>query len=239
MRIPDQQLIACSRAMKGYRAMRPRKIKTRTRIAGWASALAAGLVSGEAVAQYAEPPAEPVAMPVQSAPAGGPIHRLFAHIGSRLQDKMIGYPDQFSEPPLGFYVNEHIALMQSRADMHKFILYRSDFMEGEANLSPIGAQRLSLMAARLGCWLGPLTVEWTPDKPGLADMRRTNIVAMLQKAGLPVVPERVVVGPSPYPGLLGADAQNNYGNLIFRDQAAAQNYSLTPTSTANFGSGAR
>jgi hypothetical protein len=95
------------------------------------------------------------------------------------------------------------------------------------------------MASRLGCWLGPVTVEWTPDKPGLADTRRANIVAMLQKAGLPVVPERVVVGPSPYPGTFGADAQNNYSTLILRGQQAAASFSLTPTSTANFGSGAR
>jgi hypothetical protein len=202
--------------------------------------VAAGLVSAPALAQMPEPPpADAMGVPVQTAPAVGPIRGFFRHVGYTLHDKFIGYPEQFIEPPLGFYLSETLALQKSRVTQHQFMLYRSDFMEGDTTLSPVGAQRLSLLAARMNCWAGPITVEWTPDRPGLADARRTALLAMLQKANLPVVPERIVIGPSPYPGTLGADANNNFQNMIFRDQQAAITYSLTPTSTANFGSGAR
>jgi hypothetical protein len=209
----------------------------RSRMIGWASTLAAGIVSVPAWAQVPVPPTGPV--PRENARPVGPIHRAVQHVCFTLQDKFIGYPDQFIEPPLGFYVYETIGMMKARADTHNFILYRSDFINDSTTLSPSGAQRLSLMAARLPGWLGPVYVEWTPDKPGLADARRSVLVATLQNAGLPIVAERVLVGPSPYPGSLGPDANNFYQNLIFRDQAAAPNFSLTPTSTAVFGSGAR
>jgi hypothetical protein len=129
--------------------------------------------------------------------------------------------------------------MRSKADTHDFMLYRSDFMDGTSDLSPLGAEKLSLMAARLPGWMGPIYVEWTPDRPGLGEGRKVALLATLQQAGLPVVPERVLVGPSPYPGLLGTDAANIYGNLILRDQIAGQNFSVTPTSTSSFGQGAR
>jgi hypothetical protein len=205
----------------------------------WASALAAGLVSAPAWGQAPVPPTGPAPCETETARPGGPIRRAFRHICFTLQDQFIGYPEQFSEPPLGFYVYESIGMMKARADTHDFILYRSDFVADTATLSPIGAQRLSLMAARLPGWLGPVYVEWTPDKPELADTRKTALVATLQKAGLPIVAERVLVGPSPYPGALGTDSANFYQNLILRDQDAALNFSRTPTSTGIFGSGAR
>lgn len=233
--------------------------RRRARLTGWASALAAGLVSVPAMAQTQMPPqgpvmSSPVAQPggpgmapvpptgpvmVEPVRPGGPIRRAIRHVCFTLQDRWIGYPEQFVEPPLGFYFYETLGMMKARADTHDFVLYRSDFIDGADTLSPYGAQKLSLMAARLSGWLGPITVEWTPDQPALADSRKAALVALLQKAGLPVVPERVVIGPSPYPGLLGADASNNYANLILRDTRAAQDYSTTPSSTANFGGGNR
>jgi|SRR5579864_513825 len=206
----------------------------RSRITGWASALAAGLVSATALAQEPLPPTGPV--PVETARPAGPLRRAFHHIGCTLRDNLIGYPEQFVEPPLGFYVYETMGLMKARADVHDFILYRSDFVDGSDALSPSGAQRLTLMAARLPGWLGPVYVEWTPDRPGLADSRKTALVAMLQKAGLPVVSERVVVGPSPYPGLYGADANSNFQILMIRDQQAPSIFSVTPNTTG-FGTG--
>jgi hypothetical protein len=211
--------------------------KRRTRLTGWASALAAGLVTAPAWAQSPVPPTGPV--PCENARPVGPIRRAFHHMCFTLQDQVIGYPEQFSEPPMGFYLYETMGMMKARADTHDFILYRSDFVAGTTTLSPIGAQRLSLMAARLPGWLGPVYVEWTPDKPGLADTRKDALVATLQKAGIPIVAERVLVGPSPYHGALGTDASNFYQNLILRDQDAALNFSRTPTSTSAFGSGAR
>ncbi|HEU5118819.1 MAG TPA: hypothetical protein VFT74_19660, partial [Isosphaeraceae bacterium] len=133
----------------------------------------------------------------------------------------------------------NMTTMTHKADLHTFTLYRSDFLSGTTTLSPAGAQRLSFLASRLPRWGGPVVVEWTPDQPGLDAARRDAVATLLTGANLPVTPTRLVVGPSPYPGLLGVDSANNYDTLITRDLAAPRAYSLTPTSTADFGGGAR
>ena len=217
-------------------------IQTRLRLAGRASALAAGLaLMPTARAQMPVPPTGPAPLLVESASPhrAGPIRRAFHHLGFTLKDRFIGYPEEFVEPPLGASVYETMGVMKSKADAHDFILYRSDFIDGDATLSPQGAQKLSLMAARLPGWMGPLTVEWTPDRPGLAEARRDALVTTLQGAGLPIGSERVLVGPSPYPGLIGPDADSNYRIMLFRDVRAPSNYSVTPTSTNEFGGGNR
>jgi hypothetical protein len=54
---------------------------------------------------------------------------------------------------------------------------------------------------------------------------------------MPIVPERVVFGPSPYPGNLGADANTYYNNMLSRDAAAQQGAPLSPISSSGFGFG--
>jgi hypothetical protein len=222
----------------------------RVRIIRWATALAAGLAAAPAWGHDPVPTAPTIVTPPPSPaplapprlpapPRGGPIRRAFQHAGFTLHDKLIGYPEQFNEPPLGAALYGTLGAMKAKADVHDFVLYQSDFVPGSIGLSPAGSERINRMATRLPNWVGPITVEWTPDRPGLAESRKAAIVALLQGAGLPVVPERVLVGPSPYPGQLGADAANNYDNLIFRDSRAARNFSVSPTTTATFGGGVR
>jgi hypothetical protein len=152
-------------------------------------------------------------------------------------DTFIGRPADFVEPHLGYYLRENFNLMRSKADPHRFTLYRTDFLEGTDRLSPTGATRFNLMAARLSGWMGPVTIEWSPDVPGMAEARRAAVVAALQGAGLPVVPERVVIGPSPYPGGYGEDVVNYHNVMISRDQQAPAAYTLTPVSSSGFGFG--
>ncbi|MBX6315860.1 MAG: hypothetical protein IRY99_23550, partial [Isosphaeraceae bacterium] len=195
----------------------------RPRILRWATALiVAALGPTAARGQVPVSPTGP-APPVPERRVG-PLRRFYRHTSQHLQSKFIGYPEYFCVPPLGASIGETFGVMRAKADPHKFTLYRSDFVDGTDVLTPAGAQRLTLLAARLPGWLGPVTIEWTPDRPGLDAARRTAVLAKLQGAGLPVVAERVVVGPSPYPGLPGADATNNYDNLIFRDQRAPRTY---------------
>jgi hypothetical protein len=108
-------------------------------------------------------------------------------------------------------------------------LYKSDFLPGTDRFSPTGAARFNLMFSRLSGWVGPINVEWTPDEPGLAQARRKVVLATLERAGKPIVPERVTIGPSPYPGRWGVEAASDYMNVITRAQMAAQNYTLTPS----------
>ncbi len=141
-------------------------------------------------------------------------------------------PRDFVEPPLGYYVKEQMTLQVSKADPHRFTVYRTDFLPGTNRFSPVGAYRFNLMYSRLGGWLGPVIVEWTPDEPGLAEARRQAVLGTLQTAGRPIVPERVVIGPSPYPGAMGAETGNNFNTLLTRSQQAALAYPPTPQSGA-------
>jgi hypothetical protein len=203
--------------------------KERIRVPWWSSvAIAAGLIAGGVWAQ--PPDASPDAP--RACNRRGPLHRLLHHSAHTIHDKFIGYPDTFIEPPLGYYVNEQFALQTAKADPHRFTLYKSDFLPGTNFFSPAGASRFNLMFCRLPGWLGPITVEWTPDEPGLAESRRQAVLETLERAGQTLVPERVVIGPSPYPGAMGIEAVNDFNNLINRSQAAAPAYPLTPAATA-------
>ena len=188
-----------------------------------------------AASVFAQPPVGPTNSVVCK-----PESRLrskLKHTYHVLQDNFIGYPDQFIEPPLGFYVNQTFTTMKAKADPHKFTLYKSDFLAGTAKLSPVGASRFNLMASRLPGWIGPITIEWSPDEPELAQARRDAIVGYIQMAQMPISPDRVVIGASRYPGTYGGDATNFYGNLSVRNQAAGSNFSLSPTQFGNFSSG--
>jgi hypothetical protein len=54
----------------------------------------------------------------------------------------------------------------------------------------------------------------------------------MQRAGWPIVPERVVIGPSPYPGAMGSEAVQNFNSILIRSQQAEQAYPPTPQSGA-------
>jgi hypothetical protein len=140
----------------------------------------------------------------------------------------------FYEPPPGYYARNVFGTMKAKADPHRFMLYRTDFLPGTNRFSPPGAARVSLMAARLPGWLGPLVVEGTPDQPGLAEARRHAVLATLASLGQVVVPERVMIGPMLYPGTLGTDGANYYNVMITRDLAAPSSYTLSPNSVSSF-----
>jgi hypothetical protein len=159
-------------------------------------------------------------------------------LGKRLHDGFIGRHDMFYEPPPGYYARNNFGVMKAKADPHRFTLYRTDFLPGTTRLSPAGATRFNLIASRLPGWLGPLIVEWSPDEPGLAEARRSSVLATLAAVGQPVIPERVVIGPSIYPGTLGTDAANYYNVMITRDNAAPSALTLSPvTNSALFSGG--
>ncbi len=167
----------------------------------------------------------------------GPIRRAFRRTSSAIHEHFIGNPEEFVEPPLGFYVYENIGMMKAKADPHRFTLYNSDFLVGSDRLSPAGARRFSEMARGLPKWMGPMIVEWTPENPALATARKDAVVALLDSARIPIVPERVVVGPSQYEGLFGTDAGNNYTIMINRDIRAGMGFSVSPATTATFSGG--
>lgn len=212
----------------------------------WAAILAS-LFAGEAVAQSPSPPpastapGDPAAAPAAPAPPApvctrrGRLHRMWHHTAHTLQDDFIGYPETFVEPPLGTYVNRQFAVQVSKADTHRFTVYHTDFLPGTDRFSPVGASRFNLMYTRLAAWPGPIVVEWTPDQPELAETRRRAILATLAAAGHPMPADRVVIGPSPYPGAIGIEATSNYNNMIGRTQSAPVGFPLPPTFSSQMG----
>lgn len=208
-------------------------------IAGRAAAvILSTLVATEAAAQLPPPGDEP---PLSANPAAAPctrrgrLHRMFHHTAHTIQDDFIGYPPTFYEPPLGSYVNRQFAVQVSKADVHRFTVYQTDFLPGTDLFSPVGASRFNRMFGRLPAWDGPILVEWTPDQPGLAEARRKTILATLASAGTAVPPERVVIAPSPYPGALGVESSNFYNNMVGRTGAGTQGYPLPPTFSSSMG----
>jgi hypothetical protein len=206
-----------------------------------ASAPVAGAAVPAALAPLAEAalPAGSSPAPIASAPQAGErrgfFHRLFHHSAYTLEDKFVGYPDTFREPPLGYYVKGQMTVQVAKADPHRFTLYKTDFLPGTNILSPIGASRFNIMASRLCGWPGPVMIEWTPDEPAVALARRQAVLAMLQKTGQPVIPARVVIGPSPYPGGLGVEPPNFYNNMTIRSQMAGPTWTLPPLVSTDFG----
>jgi hypothetical protein len=88
------------------------------------------------------------------------------------------------------------------------------------------------MATRIPGWLGPITIEWTPDQPELAQSRRQAIVEVLRQQGKPILADRVVIAPSPYPGAMGVEAAHNFGNTIVRSEMSAPAFALPPTESS-------
>jgi hypothetical protein len=206
-------------------------------VAYWSvGGLAGGVLAVSVWAQTPVPPTGPAAATCDACGRSAPLHQGLRHVFHVLQDNMIGYPAEFVEPPLGFFVNEQRALLRAKADPHRFTLYQTDFLEGTNCLSPVGASRFNLMATRLCSWPGPVIIEWSPDKPGVAESRRQAVLALLERTGLPVVPERVVIGPSPYPGMLGTNAANNYDIMISRDKQVPTAYLPTRSTPATVSS---
>ena len=121
----------------------------------------------------------------------------------------------------------------AKADPHRFTLYRSDFLPGTNLFSPIGASRFNIMATRMPGWVGPIIVEWTPEQPELAQSRRQAILETLMKAGQPILADRVVIAPSPYPGAMGVEATNNYHQYDLRvARSRRRRFALPPAESA-------
>jgi hypothetical protein len=204
-------------------------------IARWSWALILAITAADdAMAQSPEPPGAPApANPVCT--RRGRLHRMLHHSAHTLHDDFIGYPETFVEPPLGAYVNRQFAVQVSKADAHRFTVYQSDFLPGTDRFSPIGASRFNLMYGRLTGWSGPIFVEWTPDQPELAESRRRAILATLASAGQAMPAERVVIGPSPYPGAMGVDAANNFTNAAIRNAVGPTPFPPPPVFSSTMG----
>jgi hypothetical protein len=146
----------------------PRRNERKT----WWSSLLGIFLAAEAAQAQAPPTApSPSNLPPKRV---GSLRRVIRHVSGRVHEDFIGDPLLFDEPPLGAAVNMTRAVMKGKVEPHKFTFYRSDFLVDSTVLSPTGASRFGRINAGLDCWPGPVIIEPTPDRPGLAGLLGTD-----------------------------------------------------------------
>jgi hypothetical protein len=116
-----------------------------------------------------------------------------------LQESHWGYPEEFCEKPLGYFVYAHNRTMVANGEAARMMLYHYDFVRNEVELTSRGQQQLAKIAYMLPRNYFPLAIQSTPEDPGLAERRRQYVLELLAAAEFPVPAERVVVtGPISY-----------------------------------------
>lgn len=113
---------------------------------------------------------------------------------------------EFEAKPLGAAIDGHFRTMIANGDAARMILHRYDFVEGSESLNVRGRDQLAKianLATRNGF---SIIVERLPDNPTLAEARRASVAAVLAHNGLPISPERVVIGVPIAIGLRGVEA---------------------------------
>ena len=134
----------------------------------------------------------------------------------RFQGKMLGYPEEFKPRPLGASLYDHGRVMVANGAAARMTLYRYDFVEGSAKLSPRGLDQVAKLGPQLAVSPYPLLVERTPEDPSLAARRRYEVLAALAGGPCPATSDRVLVGVPIANGLSGPDAQVIAGNALNR-----------------------
>jgi hypothetical protein len=187
-------------------------------------------------------------LPAQVVPATGPAcasgaaagdwksswHLWRAEKHADCQAHMWGYPSEFSAPPLGAVIHAHFRTMVANGEAASMVLYRCDFIDGKEMLNLRGRDELTRMAAMLGTNNCPIVIERTPEVPALAEARRMAVLNVFALNGIPIPPERIVIGPSIAHGLSGTDAEFLY-RYSFRNMAVQATPVPIPTGGAGVG----
>ena len=172
----------------------------------------------------------------RSATAAGTLHRMFHHSAHTPQDKFVGYPDTFIEPPLGYYVNEQFAVQVAKADTHRFTLYRSRLPAGHepvlADRSVAVQHHVHATSGLVGPDLGRMD-----SRPAGAGRRHAARPCSRRLTG-PAGPSRPIASSSglrPIREPWESRPSSQYSNTIFRNQAAPRTFPLPPAESASMG----
>ena len=169
----------------------------------------------------AQQPPTPVAREIPGSPAENPTvvdpphprraglfcwRQRHAECKSRLQEKVLGYPEEFNEWPLGssLYACGRREVANSAAARQ--ILNHYDFVGDTTELNVRGRDKLESIAAQLPTNFAPVYIERTPWAPEVAEARRLMVMNKLAEGPFPVPPERIIVAPAPSRGISGVEA---------------------------------
>ncbi len=184
------------------------------------------------------PPANP---PQEIAEAHAPPQaRWWARLKYRLHACFLGFPEEFEAPPLGASVYAFGRAQVGNAEAAQMVLYRADFVEGSAVLTPRGREQLAKIALHLSRNFYPLIIEPTLCAPELDQARVLEVMNALGRCGFAVPPQRVVIGPPPAVGLSGVEAGIIYNNLLNQTfSGGTRSGGVGGALGAGFGSGGR
>jgi hypothetical protein len=163
-------------------------------------------------------PIDPIALEKLDSHPGFFHKKLHSWHWHRAQGRFYGYPEEFQPRPLGAALYENGKVMVANAAQARLVLFRYDFIEGTAELSPRGMDQLIKFSAQLAVSPYPLIIERTIGDPGLADARRFAVLAKLAQTPYPLMSDRVLVGVPIPNGMTGSDAQIIAGNGLSRTQ---------------------
>jgi hypothetical protein len=167
-------------------------------------------------APFAEPVAGPALYPEPVRPGLFGWRRKHAEHKRHMQEKVLGYPEEFNEWPLGRSLYAMGRTEVANGAAARLILNHYDFVGQTTELNQRGRDKLAAIAARLPATFDPVIVERTPWAPQLGEMRRSAIVGQLAQGSFAVPPERVVVGPAIAVGLRGVEAQVVNANRFYQ-----------------------
>ena len=146
-----------------------------------------------------------------------------------------GDPRYFAEPPLGYYVRLANTRQIANAATDDFTFFRSDFIAGTTVLSPTGRDRLFQLSKRVHLWNGPIMIESVPESPRLNDARRNEVAMVLQRSGLPIWLDRILVIGAPNSAIVGPNGYAQYTNSASRYGQGPRDFALPPEITTNAG----
>jgi len=132
--------------------------------------------------------------------------RRHAEWKSHLQEKALGYPEEFNEWPLGWALYSHGRTEVANGAAAGLVLNHYDFIGETTEMNYRGQDKLAAIAAKLPTCFAPLIIERTPWAPEIAEARRLAIVNKLAEGPFPVPAERVVVEPAVARGISGIEA---------------------------------
>lgn len=141
--------------------------------------------------------------------------------------------------PLGSNVRAHYHTMETNGEASDFILYRHDFQESSAHLTPAGKDRLLEIAARMRSAPYPVVVERSLNNndPELDELRRRLVESVLTGLGNMDAEKRVFVSQSYDPGLNSMEGEMDYYRFIFSRGGWGNNGGNNNTAGGSFGGG--
>lgn len=146
-----------------------------------------------------------------------------------------GDPRNFAEPPLGYWVRLANRTQIANAATDDFTFFRSDFIAGTTTLSPMGRDRLFQLSKKVQTWGGPIMIESVPESPRLNEARRNELAMVLQRSGMPIWLDRILVIGAPNSAIIGPNGFTQYTNSASRYGQGPRDFALPPELTTNAG----